>query len=118
MVPNKNSILGSQGFEAKMRSVLMLTQDDSEESLRHLCIVKNNYLPESEKSMSYVLRFNEYLAFDITSDRVKLNELALEDWIEDAKKMKEDGMSYREISDKLLKKGFTVSKSKLQRKLN
>jgi hypothetical protein len=27
-------------------------------------------------------------------------------------------MSYREISDKLLKKGFTVSKSKLQRKLN
>ena len=118
MVPNKNSILGSQGFEAKMRSVLMLTQDDSDESLRHLCIVKNNYLPESEKSMSYVLRFNEHLAFDITSDRVKLNDLALEDWIEDAKKMKEDGMSYREISDKLLKKGFTVSKSKLQRKLN
>ena len=118
MVPNKNSILGSQGFEAKMRSVLMLTQDDSDESLRHLCIVKNNYLPESEKSMSYVLRFNQYLAFDITSDRVKLNELALEDWIEDAKKMKEDGMSYREISDKLLKKGFTVSKSTLQRKLN
>ena len=118
MVPNKNSILGSQGFEAKMRSVLMLTQDDSDESLRHLCIVKNNYLPESEKSMSYVLRFNEHLAFDIASDRVKLNELALEDWIEDAKKMKEDGMSYREISDKLLKKGFTVSKSKLQRKLN
>ena len=118
MVPNKNSILGSQGFEAKMRSVLMLTQHDSDESLRHLCIVKNNYLPESEKSMSYVLRFNEHLAFDITSDRVKLNELALEDWIEDAKKMKEDGMSYREISDKLLKKGFTVSKSTLQRKLN
>ena len=118
MVPNKNSILGSQGFEAKMRSVLMLTQDDSDKSLRHLCIVKNNYLPEAEKSMSYVLRFNEHLAFDITSDRVKLNELALEDWIEDAKKMKEDGMSYREISDKLLKKGFTVSKSKLQRKLN
>ena len=118
MVPNKNSILGSQGFEAKMRSVLMLTQDDSDESLRHLCVVKNNYLPESEKSMSYVLRFNEHLAFEITGDRVKLNELALEDWIEDAKKMKEDGMSYREISDKLLKKGFTVSKSTLQRKIN
>ena len=118
MVPNKNSILGSQGFEAKMRSVLMLTQDDSDESLRHLCIVKNNYLPESEKSMSYVLRFNEHLAFDNTGDRVKLNDLALEDWIEDAKKMKEDGMSYREISDKLSKKGYTVSKSTLQRKIN
>ena len=118
MVPNKNSILGSQGFEAKMRSVLMLTQDDSQESLRHLCIVKNNYLPESEKSMSYVLRFNEHLAFDNTGDKVKLNDLALEDWIEDAKKMKEDGMSYREISDKLSNKGYTVSKSTLQRKIN
>lgn len=92
--------------------------DENGESYRHLCIVKNNYLPESEKSMSYVLRFNEHLTFDITSERVKLNELALEDWIEDAKKMKEDGISYREISDKLLNKGYTVSKSKLQRKLN
>jgi hypothetical protein len=73
---------------------------------------------ESEKSMSYVLRFNEHLAFDNTGDRVKLNDLALEDWIEDAKKMKEDGMSYREISDKLLKKGYSVSKSSVQRKLN
>ena len=96
----------------------MLTQDDSDESLWNLCIVKNNYLSEAEKSMSYVLRFNEHLAFDITSDGVKLNDLALEDWIEDAKKMKEDGMSYRETSDKLLKKGFTVSKCTLQRKIN
>ncbi len=73
---------------------------------------------ESEKSMSFVLRFNQHLAFDNTTERVKLNDLALEDWIEDAKKMKEDGMSYREISDNLLKKGYTVSKSKLQRKIN
>ena len=72
---------------------------------------------ESEKSMSFVLRFNQHLAFDNTTERVKLNDLALEDWIEDAKKMKEDGMSYREISDNLLKKGYTVSKSKLQRKM-
>jgi RecA-family ATPase len=79
MVPNKNSILGSQGFEAKMRSVLMLTQDNSDESLRHLCIVKNNYLPESEKSMSYVLRFNDHLAFDNIGERAKLKDLALED---------------------------------------
>ena len=48
----------------------MLTQDDSDESLRNLCIVKNNYLSEAEKAMSYVLRFNEHLAFDITSDKV------------------------------------------------
>ena len=97
---------------------MILKKDDSDESIRHLFIVKNNYLPESEKSMSYVLMFNEYLVFENTIDRVMLNDLALEDWIEDAKKMKEDGMAYREISDKLLKKGLSVSKSTLQRKLN
>ena len=118
MAPNKNSILGSQGFEAKMRSVLMLTKDDSDESLRHLCVIKNNYLPESSKSMSYVLRFNEYLSFENTGERVRLNELATEEWIEDAKVMQENGLPLREISDRLSKKGFTVSKSTLQRKLN
>ena len=55
------------------------------------------------------------------SKRVKMyscNKFSDPATFEKAKKMKEDGMSYREISDKLLKKGFTVSKSKLQRKLN
>ena len=101
-----------------MRSVLMLTKDDSDESLRHLCVIKNNYLPESSKSMSYVLRFNEYLSFENTGERVRLNELATEEWIEDAKVMQENGLPLKEISDRLLKKEFTVSKSTLQRKLN
>ena len=117
MAPNKNSILGSQGFEAKMRSVLMLTKDDSDESLRHLCVIKNNYIPESSKSMSYVLRFNEYLSFDNTGDQVPLNELASEEWIPMAKQMKDDGKSYRQISGELSEKGHQVSKSSIQRKL-
>ena len=117
MAPNKNSILGSQGFEAKMRSVLMLTKDDSDESLRHLCVIKNNYIPESSKSMSYVLRFNEYLSFENTGDQVPLNELASEEWIPMAKQMKDDGKSYRQISGELSEKGHQVSKSSIQRKL-
>ena len=100
-----------------MRSVLMLTKDDSDESLRHLCVIKNNYLPESSKSMSYVLRFNEYLSSENTGERVRLNELATEEWIEDAKVMQENGLPLKEISDRLSKKEFTVSKSTLQRKL-
>jgi hypothetical protein len=100
-----------------MRSVLMLTKDDSDESLRHLCVIKNNYLPESSKSMSYVLRFNEYLSFENTGERVRLNELATEEWIEDAKVMQENGLPLKEVSDRLSKKEFTVSKSTLQRKL-
>jgi RecA-family ATPase len=117
MAPNKNSILGSQGFEAKMRSVLMLTKDDSDESLRHLCVIKNNYIPESSKSMSNVLRFNEYLSFDNTGDQVPLNELASEEWIPMAKQMKDNGKSYRQISGELSEKGHQVSKSSIQRKL-
>ncbi|MDG1912275.1 MAG: AAA family ATPase, partial [Flavobacteriaceae bacterium] len=117
MTPNKNSILGSQGFEAKMRSVLMLTKDDSDESLRHLCVIKNNYIPESSKSMSYVLRFNEYLSFENTGDQVPLNELASEEWIPMAMQMKDNGKSYRQISDELSEKGHQVSKSSIQRKL-
>ena len=117
MVPNKNSILGSQGFEAKMRSVLMLTKDSQDDSLRHLCIVKNNYLPDEVKSMSYILRFNEQLSFENTGKRTKLDDISSEPWIEEAKKMKEDGLSFREISDQLEKIGYKVSKSKVQRRL-
>ena len=117
MVPNKNSILGSQGFEAKMRSVLMLTQDDSDESLRHLCIVKNNYIEESLKSESFVLKFNDHLSFENTGNRVKFGELASDEWIPLATKMKNEGMSYRQISDELSNDGFEVSKSSLQRKI-
>ena len=96
---------------------MMLTKDDSDESLRHLCVIKNNYIPESSKSMSYVLRFNEYLSFDNTGDQVPLNELASEEWIPMAMQMKDNGMSYRQISDELSEKGHQVSKSSIQRKL-
>ena len=72
MKPNKNSILGSQGFEAKMRSVMMLTKDKDDDSLRHLCVVKNNYLSPEEKKCSYVIKFNENLSFEPTGKRVTL----------------------------------------------
>ena len=57
--PNKNNIIGSKGFEAKMRSVMILVNDKYEPSHRHLCVVKNNYMPETNKNESYVLKFNE-----------------------------------------------------------
>lgn len=117
-VPNKNSILGSQGFEAKMRSVLMLTQDEVEKSLRHLCVVKNNYLADKAKSESYILKFNDHLAFENTGDRIELDKIVYQDWIEDAKDMREKGLSYRVISERLKEDGYNVSKSVLQRKLS
>ena len=115
--PNKNNILGSQGFEAKMRSVMMLTKDNDNKSHRHLCVVKNNYMPETNKSESFVLKFNERLAFDNTGERVDLDELIDEDYLKEAKELKDGGETIRAITNKLNDKGYKVSKSSIQRKL-
>jgi RecA-family ATPase len=116
--PDKNHILGSQGFEAKMRSVMMLTKDNEDKSLRHLCVVKSNYLPEEVKSKSYVLRFNNQLSFENTGKRIDLDELVAEEWLEEAKSLKEQGKALRDIVSILQSKGHKVSKSSLQRKLS
>jgi TRAP-type C4-dicarboxylate transport system substrate-binding protein len=71
----------------------------------------DTYLQEIDSSSASI-------ALENTGERVRLNELATEEWIEDAKVMQENGLPLREISDRLSKKGFTVSKSTLQRKLN
>ena len=115
--PNKNNILGSQGFEAKMRSVMMLTKVNENKSHRHLCVVKNNYMPETNKSESFVLKFNEQLAFENTGERVDLDELIDEDYLKQAKELREGGKSIRAITDELNSNGFNVSKSSIQRKL-
>ena len=115
--PNKNNILGSQGFEAKMRSVMMLTKDNDNKSHRHLCVVKNNYMPETNKSESFVLKFNEKLAFENTGERVDLDELIDEDYLKQAKELREGGKSIRAITNELNSNGFNVSKSSIQRKL-
>ena len=115
--PNKNSILGSQGFEAKMRSVMMLTKDKDDDTLRHLCVVKNNYLPEKDKKYSHELKFNENLSFEATGKRVDFNDLDNPEYMELAKELRNKGKSLRDIVDELNNKGFKVGKSTLQRKL-
>ena len=115
--PNKNSILGSQGYEAKMRSVIMLFKDQDDSSLRHLCIVKNNYLSEEDKKLSYVIKFNENLSFEANGERVDFDDLCKPEYLEKAKELLAEGKSYREISEILNQTGFMVSKSTLQRKL-
>jgi RecA-family ATPase len=73
--PSKNNLLGSQGIEAKMRVVLELRLDRRNSQLRHLCILKGNYLPQELKNSSYVLHFDENLVFHNTNERRSFNEL-------------------------------------------
>ena len=69
LVPSKHNAIGSQGFEAKMRLVIELRSDQADSSLKHLCIVKGNYLPAEYKQQSYVLHFDENMNFTNTGGR-------------------------------------------------
>jgi len=117
MKQNKNSILGSQGFEAKMRSVMMLTKDKDDDSLRHLCVVKNNYLSAKEKKYSYIIRFNENLSFEPTGERKDFDDLDNPKYMQIAKDLRSQGKSLNEIVESLNNLGFSVSRSTLHRRL-
>lgn len=73
--PSKNSLLGSQGIEAKMRIVMELRNDRVEAKMKHLCILKGNYLPQDAKNESYKLRFTDNLIYENTGERFLFNDL-------------------------------------------
>ena len=74
--PSKHNLLGSQAFEAKMRLVMELRSDVLDDNLKHLCIVKGNYLPADAKKESCQLRFTDNMTFINTGERVPLGSLA------------------------------------------
>jgi len=124
--PSKNNLLGSQGFEAKMRLVLELRTDREDQYLRHLCIVKANYLPKEFKESSYVLRFDDNMLYENTGERVEFEKLARSKkdrddekkaWLEIALRLNREGLSFEEISSKLKEQGFEVSKSNVHREV-
>jgi len=67
-------------------------------------------------ALSRILRISIAL-LGFSGNRVKFGELASDEWIPHAIKMKNEGKSYRQISDELSNDGFEVSKSSLQRKI-
>ena len=74
--PSKHNVIGSQAFEAKMRLVLELRSDPLDQSIKHLCIVKGNYLPASFKNDSFQLQFSENMTFSNTGNRTPFESLA------------------------------------------
>jgi RecA-family ATPase len=107
--PSKNNLLSGQGLEAKMRLVIELRADLMDSSLRHLCIVKGNYLGTQSKKESYVLGFNEgAFTFMNTGERMPFDALVKKDGststgYEDEKlkqivKLRKEGYSQQKIS--------------------
>lgn len=77
LIPSKDNLLSGQGFEAKMRLVMELRNDISDENIKHLCIVKGNYLGKEYKNNSYKLTFDpDTFHFSNTGERVPFDNLA------------------------------------------
>ena len=105
-MPSKHNLLGSQAFEAKMRLVLELRSDIADVTYKHLCCVKGNYLSADYKSESVNLFFSNHLTFNETGERVPFENLVPVDTSREAKyqraiQMKEEGMTYEQIAQKL-----------------
>lgn len=118
--PSKDNLLGSQGFEGKMRLVIELRKDNSTPSKRHLCIVKGNYITEEFKKESYVLEFTEKMIFIKTAERKPFSTLLSPAFKKaDNTKAKEkailyktkDNLSIRKIREKLKSEDLHYSKS-------
>ena len=110
MEPSKNNLLSGQGFEGKMRLVIELRTDPMDPTLRHLCIVKGNYLSGDMKRDSYVLHFNEQeFSFTNTNERMPFEKLAKrydsgdEDKAKyrEAVQLKNEGLTHDEVVEKL-----------------
>ncbi|MBO0937865.1 AAA family ATPase [Fibrella sp. HMF5335] len=72
--PSKHNVIGGQGFEGKMRLLIELRRDHHDQSRRHLCIVKGNYLPDEFKGDSYALGFESF-QFTQTAERIPFEQL-------------------------------------------
>lgn len=104
--PNKNNLLSGQGFEGKMRLVIELRVDLTNANIRHLCIVKGNYLSSQYKNLSYELNFDENtLTFSTTGNRIPFEMLAKKEDDEgklkylEAVRLKEEGKTLDQIAE-------------------
>ncbi|MEP6683935.1 MAG: AAA family ATPase [Parafilimonas sp.] len=106
--PHKNNIIGSQGFEAKMRTVMELRPNDQLHK-RELGFLKGNYILDDRKRETLLLEFNENQQFSyietkgVTSIK-RGREFSLEEKqaiLEKAKEYREAGLSLDKTKDAL-----------------
>lgn len=103
LIPSKNNLVGSQSLEAAVRLGIELRVDKNDPTLRHLCIVKGNYLGSEYKGSSFVLRMDDNFVFQSTGERVPFTELGNPDVISRAGRKSKD---VTKISDEAYMKAF------------
>ena len=86
--------------------VMELRPDPERHDIRHLCIVKGNYLPSEYKHDSFELRFDQNLNYTATGERVPFAMLKernddRDERAELARAMREEGKTLQQIADEL-----------------
>jgi len=123
--PHKDNLLGSQGFESSMRTVIELRKDFYQPNVRHLCIVKGNYLGEEYKNSSFALDFNFENGFTNTGDRVRFERLVRVDDTSKSQEridaeervisLAESGLSINAILDIIKDEGYSMGRTTVGR---
>ena len=119
--PNKANSIGSVGIEGKVRVMMELRQDYEDDSKRHLCFVKHNYLGGDYKNRSFELDFDQQKGFTATGNRKEFGSLIRPKLFKpianrDAEKsivskLHKKGRSVRHIEAIMKRLGYSVSKS-------
>ena len=117
--PSKDSIIGSQGFEAKMRVVLELRPRNKSSNEIDLWVLKGNFLEKKHKTKSFLLHFGNDLSFTNTGEQESIQKIqqlknSKIDNSEITKKvlaLSKKGYSYRKIEEELKFTKYKVSKS-------
>lgn len=105
----KQNVLGSQGIEASMRSVLELRKESIAQDERVLKITKGNYVSEQIKRKTFRLKLTEYLVYEAVTN---IDNIATSTTlVERVKYYYQQGKSSRSISKLLEQEKIKAGKS-------
>ncbi|WP_027078854.1 AAA family ATPase [Maribacter antarcticus] len=112
-IPSKDNIIGSQAFEAKMRSVIELKPQNNNPNRKDLWVLKANFLELKHKNKSYILDFGKDLLFSYTGNRGTSTESKTTNpkLINKVRELSNKGMSVRKIEEELKGTEYEIGKS-------
>lgn len=115
--PSKDSVIGSQAFEAKMRAVIEIRSNLKVKNQKELWVLKANFLENKEKVKSHILNFDDSLVFTNSGHRGYISEnKSNNDKIKNKIiELREKGYPFRKIEDELKDTEFQISKSVAQK---
>src|SRR5690606_11103584 len=119
--PSKDSTIGSQAFEAKMRVVLELRPNIHKPNMIDLWILKSNFLEPKHKQKSYVLELNKNMYFkntNLRNSKYAEGKTNNPDLIAKVLELHKKGLSTRKIESELKGTKFEIGKTTVNNIIN